>query len=276
MKKTSFNIKASDGIELFIQSFTTENSENSVLLIHGLGEHSGRYNCLIDNLNNQKISVFTMDLRGHGKSQGKRGHSPSFYQLLEDIQLFIQVIKPLTGNQKRILYGHSMGGSLVINYLIRFSVKNIDGAILSSPAFKPAFTPPKIKVLMGSLFQHLIPSLTLNNELDLKGLSRDINVIDNYKNDKFVHDRLSIRLGLDLLKFGGIALKNAKEYNFPTLIVHGKKDILTSFQASKEFSENSGKKVTFIEFENAYHEIHNESEKEELLNKIISWIHLSL
>ena len=90
LDNTSYTISASDGINLFIRDYLVKNSNKVILLIHGLGEHSGRYLNLIQDFNDKNISVFTIDIRGHGKSEGKRGHSPSYEQLMSDIQYFVQ------------------------------------------------------------------------------------------------------------------------------------------------------------------------------------------
>ena len=271
MEKSSFFIKSSDNINLFVQSFPVEKSKFSILLIHGLGEHSGRYSHVIEKFNKNQISVFTLDTRGHGKSEGKRGHSPSFSQLMDDIQLFIQVVKPLASGQKRILYGHSMGGLLVTSYAILKSASNVDGLIVSSPALQPAFTPPKLKIVLGQIFQYILPSLTLNNELDVNGISRNKDTINSYLNDSLNHDQLSIKLGLDLLKYGEFCLENFQSIKIPIILFHGKKDSLTSYNASESTLKLNLKNLQFYGYENAYHELHNEEEFIDFFNKIISW-----
>ena len=119
LDNTSYTISASDGINLFMRNHSVKNSNKVILLIHGLGEHSGRYLNLIQDFNDNNISVFTIDIRGHGKSEGKRGHSPYYEQLMSDIQYFVKDVIYKTSNQKHFLYGHSMGGNLVINYSLQ-------------------------------------------------------------------------------------------------------------------------------------------------------------
>ena len=160
LNNTSYTIPASDGINLFIRDYSLQNSNKVILIIHGLGEHSGRYLKLIQDFNDKNISVFTIDIRGHGKSGGKRGHSPSYKQLMSDIQYFIKHVTNKISNQKYFLYGHSFGGNLVINYSFQKNQK-INGIIATSPFIKPAIEQFRIKLFIGKLFQKLIPSLML-------------------------------------------------------------------------------------------------------------------
>ena len=263
--------KISDGINLFVRDHSVIKSNKVILLIHGLGEHSGRYLNLIQDFNDKNISVFTIDIRGHGKSEGKRGHSPFYEQLMSDIQYFIEHVTNKISNQKYFLYGHSMGGNLVINYSLQKDEK-INGIIATSPCIKSAIKPPRIKLFIAKLFQKLIPSLTLNNEIDINGISRNLQVIEDYVNDPLNHDQLSVKLGLDIVSSGIYALENSQDIAVPMLVFHGKKDRLTSYNSSEKLVENSGSNIKFIGFKDAYHEIHNEPEKEELLRNIFDWI----
>ena len=125
---------------------------------------------------------------------------------------------------------------------------------------------------MGKLFQKLIPSLRLSNGIKVNGISRNLQVIKDYINDPLNHNQVSVQLGLDIINSGIYALKNSRDILVPMLVFHGEKDRLTSYNSSKKLVENSGSNVKFIGFEDAYHEIHNGPEKEELLRNIFDWI----
>ena len=271
LNNTSYTIPSSDGIDLFIRDYSLQNSNKVILIIHGLGEHSGRYLKLIQDFNDKNISVFTIDIRGHGKSGGKRGHSPSYKQLMSDIQYFIKHVTNKISNQKYFLYGHSFGGNLVINYSFQKNQK-INGIIATSPCIKPAIRPSRIKLFMGKLFQKLIPSLRLSSGIKINGISKNLQVIKDYINDPLNHNKVSIQLGLDIVSSGIYALENSQYITVPMLVFHGKNDELTSYSASKKLAENSGSNIKFIGFNDAYHEIHNEPEKAELLRNIFNWI----
>ena len=190
---------------------------------------------------------------------------------MSDIQYFIQYVTNKAPNQKYFLYGHSMGGNLVINYSLQKDEK-INGIIATSPCIKSAIKPPRIKLFMAKLFHNLIPSLTMNNGIDINGISRNLQVIEDYVNDPLNHDQVSVQLGLDIISSGIYALENSKDIAVPMLVFHGKKDRLTSYNSSEKLVENSRSNVKFIGFKDAYHEIHNEPEKEELLRNIFDWI----
>ena len=273
LDNTSYTISASDGINLFVRDHSVKNSNKVILFIHGLGEHSGRYLNLIKDFNDKNISVFTIDIRGHGKSEGKRGHSPFYEQLMSDIQYFVQHVTNKTSKQKYFLYGHSMGGNLVINYSLQKDEK-INGIIATSPFIKSAIKSSRIKLFIAKLFQNIIPSLTLNNGIDINGISRNLQVIENYVNDPLNHNQISVQLGLDIISSGIYALEHSQDIAVPMIVFHGKKDRLTSYHSSKKLVENSGSNIKFIGFKDAYHEIHNEPEKKELLRNIFDWINL--
>ncbi len=273
LNHTSYSISASDGIKLFIRDYSLQNSNKVILIIHGLGEHSGRYLKLIQDFNDKDISVFTIDIRGHGKSEGKRGHSPFYQQLMNDIQCFIEHVTKKIPDQNYFLYGHSFGGNLVINYSFQEN-KKINGIIATSPLIKPSIAPSRIVLFMGKLFKKIVPSLILSNGININGISRDMQVINDYINDPLIHNKVSVQLGLDIISSGIYALENSQYITVPMIVFHGKNDGLTSYSASQKLVQNSGPNIKFIGFDEAYHEIHNEPEKVELLRNIFHWINL--
>jgi acylglycerol lipase len=273
LNHTSYSISASDGIKLFIRDYSLQNSNKVILIIHGLGEHSGRYLKLIQDFNDKNISVFTIDIRGHGKSEGKRGHSPFYQQLMNDIQCFIEHVTKKIPDQKYFLYGHSFGGNLVINYSFQEN-KKINGIIATSPLIKPSIAPSRIVLFMGKLFKKIVPNLILSNGININGISRNMQVINDYRNDPLIHNKVSVQLGLDIISSGIYALENSQYITVPMIVFHGKNDGLTSYSASQKLVQNSGPNIKFIGFDDAYHEIHNEPEKVELLRNIFNWINL--
>jgi acylglycerol lipase len=273
LNHTSYSISASDGIKLFIRDYSLQNSNKVILIIHGLGEHSGRYLKLIQDFNDKNISVFTIDIRGHGKSEGKRGHSPFYQQLMNDIQCFIEHVTKKIPDQKYFLYGHSFGGNLVINYSFQEN-KKINGIIATSPLIKPSIAPSRIVLFMGKLFKKIVPSLILSNGININEISRNMQVINDYINDPLIHNKVSVQLGLDIISSGIYALENSQYITVPMIVFHGKNDGLTSYSASQKLVQNSGPNIKFIGFDDAYHEIHNEPEKVELLRNIFNWINL--
>ena len=264
-------LTSKDGLELFIQDWAPEiDCRALIVLVHGLGDHSNRYSHLIQFLTDNAVKVCSFDQRGHGRSQGKRGHSPTYQHLLDDIEIILEHSKNLNPGLPVFLYGHSMGGNLVINFALRHKPK-ITGVISASPALRPAFEPPTLKIKAGRILYNILPSITLSNELDLRGVSRDKTVISEYNQDPLVHDRLSARLAVDLLDFGEWALDNAAQFPLTLLIMHGTDDRLTCHAASQNFSQ-SYSKCRFNSFTGLYHELHNEPEKDQVFEVIGKWI----
>jgi alpha-beta hydrolase superfamily lysophospholipase len=261
-----------DGLRLYGQVWQpSEEAKAVVCLVHGLGEHSGRYQHVGEALARAGFALLAFDLRGHGKSEGQRGHSPSYEALMDDIAVLLQQAESRYPGKPPFLYGHSLGGNLVINFALRRRPA-IAGVIATGPALRTAFEPPGWKISLGKLMYRLWPGLAMANELDRQGLSHDAEVVRAYENDPLVHDRVSARLALDILQSGEWALAHAREFPLPLLLMHGAQDRLTSAAASREFAARAGEKCTLKIWEGFYHEVHNEPEKEEVLDFLVAWL----
>ncbi len=271
MIRETFQKKSFDGRKIFFRNWKIEDATSVIALVHGLGEHSGRYEEFGEYFCKNKISVVSMDLFGHGNTEGKKGHTAKMNDYLWQIDLLISTTKELYPGLPITLYGHSMGGCFVINALYK---KNLDikAIIASAPALRPGFKVPTIKLWLGKFSRAIFPSLTLPNGLDVNNLSNDISVIENYKKDPLVHDDISSEVGIGLLEWGEWILENAKKPPHPLLIMHGSADKLTSFKTSKDFSKKMKGKIDFKEWEGMKHEIHNEIEKKKVLDFALHWI----
>ncbi|ORU90686.1 MAG: alpha/beta hydrolase [Cycloclasticus sp. symbiont of Poecilosclerida sp. M] len=240
-------------------------------LVHGLGEHSGRYKSMAEYYASFGIEVVSFDLRGHGKSEGQRGHSDDFQQLIKDINRFLYQASKIDLDKPHYIYGHSLGATLVIEYALSHSGE-YKGIILSAPMFRPAFEPPKWKVALGRKLQSLWPTLSLSNEVDINTLSRDQAVLDEHKEDPLNHGKITAKLGTQLLETGERLLQEASLIDFPLLMMHGDADKLTCHKASTLFSEYAGEKCTLKIWEDFYHELHHEPKKEDVHNFSIDWM----
>ena len=261
-----------DGLRIYAQGWEPGVEPRAVVcLVHGLGEHSGRYGHVAAFITHAGYALFAFDMRGHGKSQGKHGHASSYGVLLDDISYFLEKAAERYTNLPSFLYGHSLGGTLVIEYALRRRPV-LPGVIATGPSFRPAFEPRPWKITLGKIMYHLWPTLTLSNEIDREGLSRDLEVVRVYNNDPLVHDRLSTRLGIDLLERGLWVLEHADQIHLPLLLMHGGADRITSAEASREFAEQAGDLCTLRIWDDFYHEIHNEPEKEQVLGYMMEWL----
>jgi acylglycerol lipase len=272
MKHVEFEWQTRDDLQLYAQAWQPEADPEAVIcLVHGLGEHSGRYAHVAAFLSQAGYALLAFDLRGHGKSQGQRGHAPSFGVLLDDISHLLEEAAKRYPSRPCFLYGHSLGGNLAIEYALRRRPQ-LAGVIATGPSFRTAFEPPAWKVTLGKIMYRLWPTLSLSNELDRQGLSRDPNVVRTYNSDPLVHDRLTARLGIDLLQSGLWALERAAEFPLPLLLMHGAADRLTSAPASREFAAQAGERCTLRIWEGFFHEIHNEPEQEQVFAFLSDWL----
>ncbi len=262
----------SDGLELFSCLWRPEADPRAVVaLVHGLGEHRGRYRHLAEFLCRQGIALAAYDLRGHGKSLGPRGHSPSYQILMEDIRRFLDTVSTRLPGSPAFLYGHSLGGNLVINYALRCQPA-LAGVIASGPALRVASEPPAAMMAFASVLARIAPATLMANGLDRSGLSRLDEVVQVYSRDPLVHDRISVRLALDLFSSGAWALEHAADFPLPLLLMHGSADRLTSAAASQEFADHLGTQVTLRLWQDFYHEIHNEPEQLDVFHYLLTWL----
>jgi alpha-beta hydrolase superfamily lysophospholipase len=236
MKHTEFKFKTFDGLQLFGQSWQSETKSQAVIcLVHGMGEHSWRYAHAADALTQAGYVLISFDLRGHGKSEGPRGHTPSYEALMRDIFSLLEVANKQFPQLPSFLYGHSLGGNLVLNYVLHYKPQ-LKGVIVTDPWLRLAFEPPAFKVTLGKVMNKIWPSFSQSSGLDTKALSHDPEVVRAYENDPLVHDHISARMFIGIYQSGQWALEHASEFSLPFLLMHGGADKITSVNASSEFA----------------------------------------
>ena len=273
MQDGTFNFKTNDGLTLLGRIWqTTGKPKGIVNLVHGLGEHSGRYAHVAEALTKAGYNLIGFDLRGHGLSEGPLGHTPDYEHIMDDVALFMQKSNEFFGSDHpNFLYGHSLGGTIVLNYALRRK-PNLNGVISTGPALRLSFEPPKIKFVLGKIMANLMPTFSMNNALDVNALARDAAIVKAYQDDVLVHDRLSAKLVMELFDSGKYALEHTADWTLPLLLMHGSEDRISSCQASEEFAQKAGDIVTFKQWDGFYHEIHNDFGKEEVIAFMIDWL----
>jgi alpha-beta hydrolase superfamily lysophospholipase len=222
-------------------------------------------------LNDAGFSVVAFDHRGHGRSGGKRGHTPSYDQLLSDVDMLLAHARTVAQGGKVFLYGHSMGGNVVLNHALRRK-SDVAGVIASSPWLRLAFEPPKFEVTLAGIFRNLLPGFVQGTKLDASAISRDKAVVDAYIKDPLVHDRISVSFFLGTYEAGLWALAHAAEQKKPLYIFHGTADRLTSHDASRQFANLAKGDVKWQSWDGLFHECHNEPEKALVIAAIADWI----
>jgi alpha-beta hydrolase superfamily lysophospholipase len=273
MRKQEFYINSYDNTRLFASKWIVEKKPKAnIIIVHGFSEHSGRYQDWIKKFNKEGYNVYALDYRGHGKSKGKRGHIKKYKELIDDLEsLLFQIPEDNTPN---ILYGQSMGGNIVLNYGL-MNPQRVKGIIATSPWLKLSKEPKSLALLIVRILRKIFPGVTRNSVLDINCLSHDKRVIEAFNNDPLTHQNITASLFFEVRKAGYFAIDHASSLEIPTLIMHGTKDMVTSFTASKEFAYNAksaGKDLQFIPWNNLYHELHHEFEKDKVFSAILKWL----
>ena len=263
-------ISANDGVQLYWQVWEPDGGiKATVCMVHGLGEHAGRYAHVAQAFVAQGIAFHGIDLRGHGKSEGKRGHTPSLDQWLNDVQILLD---RANADRPRFLYGHSLGGVIALYYGLQ-PVVSLAGVIVSGASLRRSFEVPAIKIMLGKAMAKLWPSFSQHSGLDPEAISRDKSVVQAYIDDPLVHDWASAQLFVEATRAGEETLARASEFNLSLFLVCGQEDAIVDVKACEEFFERiSSNDKTLRILPGLFHEVHNEPEKASVINEIVQWV----
>ena len=242
-----------------------------VLIVHGLGEHSGRYEHVAQKLNSWGYAVRSFDLWGHGLSDGERGSVRDEHAMLDDLAAVVDhTRKGLAPGQSLVLLGHSLGGLLAARF-VSLRMRPIDALVLSSPALDPGLNALQ-KVLLATL-PRIAPNLRVGNGLQVKYLSHDPAVVAAYQADPLVHDRIGGRLALFIAQAGRAVLATAPQWSTSTLVLFAGQDKLVSPQGSRDFLKLApSTMVQSLCFDALYHEIFNEADAAPVFAALQQWL----
>ncbi|HAX69598.1 MAG TPA: lysophospholipase [Anaerolineales bacterium] len=273
MKHQEMRWKSRDGLDMFAQVWEPDVTQPRavVCLVHGLGEHSSRYAHVAEAFTKEGFILFTSDLRGHGRSGGLRGHISSIEDFMQDIDILMENARSRYAGLPLLLYGHSLGGILVLHYgLIR--KPDVRGVIATSSGLRTALEKQPLKVFLAKMLGALIPKTLITSGLDSNGLSHDEKVVQVYNNDPLNHDKASLGFGKTMLGVTKWTLDHAGEFSRPLLLMHGKEDAIAFPSGSIEFAAPLKERCTLVLWEGGYHELHNEPDKAEVLKTMTLWI----
>ncbi len=265
---------ALDGDNLAVQDWPLEDRDavrGVIILVHGLGEHAGRYDHVARQLNDWGFTVRGYDQYGHGESGGPRGGLPTETRLLDDLADIVDSTRAhMLRKAPLILLGHSMGG-LVAARFVALGLRPVEGLVLSSPALDPGLNAVQ-KVLLA-LLPKIAPNLRVGNGLDPSLISHDPAVVAAYRADKLVHDRVSGRLARFIADTGPATVAQAPAWQVPTLLLYAGADKLVNPAGSRAFAAAAPKQVVSAHcFETLYHEIFNELESEPVFAELKTWL----
>lgn len=256
----------SEGVDLHGAVLAAPENPRAVMsLVHGFGEHSGRYVGMADALSKHGIATVTIDLRGHGRSGGPQGELSSYDAFRSDLRALLGATREHFSGVPHILYGHSMGGGLVLNHLLHAPEDGHDlyGVIASAPLLELADPPPKPAQWLLRGVQKIKPHMRLPNAVDGSKISTLPSEQAAYIHDPLNHGEMGLSLAMHLIDAGQFALKQAKDWDTPLLMLHSREDQLTDFTASQDFAARA-QNCDFHPFETVAHEMHNDSSRDDV------------
>ena len=265
---------ATDGDNVMIQDWPLEPGvplRGVVIVVHGLGEHAGRYEHVARQLNEWGFAVRGYDQCGHGESGGPRGSLPTDTRLLDDLADIIDSTRLRMSKQTPlILLGHSMGG-LVVGRFVSLGIRVVEGLIMSSPALDAGMS--AFQKVLVSLLPKIAPNLRVGNGVKPQFISHDPAVVAAYRADPMVHDRISARLARFIADAGPQTLALAAHWKVPTLLMYAGDDRLLNPQGSRNFAAAAPKGVvTSVCFDPLYHEIFNELDAAPVFAELRRWL----
>jgi len=273
MTHKTYQMISGIGIQLHCICWHPTADPDAVLfIVHGLGEHSARYEEVATEFVSNNIAVFSFDHVGHGESEGKRGHAKSVNNLIEDIELALMKCRSIFLDAPIFMLGQSMGGQLAASFIHKANSNEVSGAIISSAWFELKNTPPSWQRMLIGLLEGIIPRVTLSSKLDSQHISSVKEEVELYEKDELIHDKISFALFHALYRNGKEILHKKKKVTIPVLVCHGELDQLTSVDASRNFVKNLGGKATFVLWKGSFHEPHHDHEKELVIKYYIDWV----
>jgi len=239
-------------------------------VVHGLGEHSGRYERFAQGMAPFGMETYAVDLRGHGHSAGRRGHVDSWSQWIDDAAAFVSHVESQVSGEV-VPLGHSFGGAVMLSAVLAGKVPNARRFVLSSPALKLKVVVPTWKASLGRMTSRLVPRLTMSNEVDPRTVSRIPEVVEAYRTDPLVHSKISSRMFTEWQRAAEDDLARAGEIKIPFLIVAGSDDALIDPDGSRRLHESAPTSELHV-FEGGYHEPFNDTGSEEVFALIARWL----
>ncbi len=265
------SIESVDGAKLAYRAWPLPDGKITFAVVHGLGEHAGRYRRFADGMAKHGFGTFALDLRGHGNSPGQRGHVDSWSQWTDDVSAFVKHISASSGGEV-VPLGHSFGGAALLSTVLAGKLPGTKRFIVSSPALKVKVAVPAWKIKLGTAASKVMPKLALDNEVDPKLISRIPDIVEEYRNDPLVHTKISSRMYTEWLAATKDILNRAGEIKVPFLILAGTDDGLIDPQGSKDLNKGAASMSELRLLEGRYHEPFNDRDNEEVFTLIASWL----
>jgi alpha-beta hydrolase superfamily lysophospholipase len=268
------SIKSADGTKLAYRSWPQPGADTTFAVVHGLGEHSGRYARFADGMAKHGMSTYALDLRGHGQSEGQRGHVDSWSQWTDDVSAFVKHVEGLAGSEV-VPLGHSFGGAALLSTVLAGRLANSKRFAVSSPALKLRLQAPAWKTAVAPLASKIVPRLAMDNEVDPAAVSRIPEVVAAYRDDPLVHSRISSRMYTEWQNAAEDILGRARQIKIPFLILAGTADPLIDPDGSRRLHELAPSLSELHLLDGRYHEPFNDLGSDEVFQLVADWVHRS-
>ncbi len=268
---TRGTFQSADGTKLVYRSWPLPGATVTFAVVHGLGEHSGRYERFARGMARHGMATFAVDLRGHGESEGRRGHVDSWSQWVEDTAAFVTQVERQAEHEV-VPLGHSFGGAVMLSTVRAGRLPNATRFVLSSPALKLKASVPAWKVSLGRVAARVAPTLALDNDVDPSTVSRLPEVVDAYRTDPLVHAKISARTYDEWKRAAAQNLERAGEIKIPFLILAGTADRLIDPAGSEELHRRAPARSELHLLEGRYHEPFNDRDSDEVFDLIAGWL----
>lgn len=272
-----FKIQSEDGTALFARHWPATGARATLLLIHGFGEHSGRYGAMATHLSDNGVQVLAIDLRGHGQSDGPRGVIRHYDDFRADLRAGLNHARQLHSNAFEgrtpgplVLYGHSMGGGIVLDHGLNHP-HDFNGIIASAPLIRPADPVPGALKGLAKMVSSVRPNSTMKNAIKGDQISTLPDEQTAYEIDPLNHDRLGFKLALEIMTTGESIYARAAQWQGPLLLIHAVGDQLTQFAASEHFAQTAPG-TDFRPLLNVEHEIHNDTSRAAVYRAMLDFI----
>lgn len=254
----------------YVREWVSEKSKANIIIIHGVGEHSGRYIDTAEDLYELGYNIYTGDLIGHGLSDGHRIYIDSIDDYMDNVNFFIDRVK----NEKPLfILGHSMGGLIVLYYMLCCKNSRVRGVIASSPYIKDKIEISVIKHIIGKMASSTFPRLSMESGLIGEMVCRDKEIAWKYDNDPLNCSKVTARWFIELSKARFNLILKQTEFDTPCLILQAGDDVVIDEDGVQHFYDSiSSKDKEFVLYNHFYHEILNDPERDKVIAKISSWV----
>lgn len=260
-------------LRLHYRAVEVEDPRGALLLAHGLFEHSRRYEEFASFMAGHGFSTFMLDLRGHGSSEGRRGHVRSFDVLLQDLDRFrreVQGLVPL--DLPLFLVGHSLGGLIALRYLEEYDL-GFTGAVITSPWLGTIVPTPRWQIIAGSLMNHILPAFPFPFRLDPDDLTRDPDRAADYREDRQIHSTITPRLFAETSSAIELALRRGERITVPVLFIIAGADRIVDSERTMAFARGlPADRIDIQLLEDHYHEVLQEPDRTATMALIRDWI----